>query len=87
MEQKPVAYMDSEGVGTLSISYIKELESRMNNDFPYHLWPTELFTADQLKAEREKAIREAASVAYGFHDCDAIAEEILALLTNEKEPE
>jgi hypothetical protein len=73
IEQKPVAHLWND-FGNLKVS---QLEPHEDYAFP-------VFTAEQLKEEREKAIRDAASVAYGFHDCDAIAEEILALLsTNE----
>jgi len=45
-QQEAVAYADASLVCTISTYMIKELESRNeNNKFPYHLWPTKLYTS------------------------------------------
>jgi hypothetical protein len=45
-QSEPVAYMDSVGVGVITVKLIKELESR-GNKFPFELWPTKLYAAPQ----------------------------------------
>ena len=44
--QEVVAYADASLVCTISTYMIKELESKNEtNKFPYHLWPTKLYTS------------------------------------------
>ncbi|MES1989264.1 MAG: hypothetical protein V4440_14765 [Pseudomonadota bacterium] len=83
-EQKPVAYRQH-------VEYTRNGET--TQEFTYYsiqIMQSDdaLFTADQLKAERENAIREAASIGYEYHEDDTIGDKILKLLsTNESKEE
>lgn len=69
---EPVALADENIVSTISIEMIKELETRSGNKFPYHLWPTKLYTSPQPieKCESETSLQP---VAY-LYETPSIAE-------------
>jgi hypothetical protein len=85
-EQNPVAYrqhieVTRNGVTTKEFSYY---------DIQIMQGDEALFTADQLKAEREKAIRECAEIArlgMEYNTLGFVYNEILALLSTDESKE